>query len=131
MDLQGLNIRTATSVAKDMPLLNPFNGGKTGAVFQIVGYDSDIVLDAVKKWERDKMKSEDKQEVASLLKEKRIVQAVAATTGATGFKFGADNVFSPNLFKNVIETDGFEWIIDQVEDFGGNRGNFTPETLTA
>ena len=146
MDLQNLDIVAAASEASDMPLLNPHTFEETGIVLQVLGYDSDPVVAAGRKFGQWAMSRRSKLSPDQLIRKKSVMLAKAAVVGLgkrAPEKEGEEPLDSEPLvmkgkeikvpskeFNELLEDPGFIWIAQQVERHGDDRGNYSPDLPT-
>lgn len=127
MDISKLGVVSAAEKGAEMPLLNPFTGEETGAVFTVLGYDAEAVIAAARSFDKAEAKST-KTEPDDILRRRKARLAVAAVTGWSNFVFGGHEMpYSADKATEIFSQPDFAWIVDQVQRFGGDRGNFFPQ----
>lgn len=131
MDISALKIVSASREGADMPLLNPFDGSETGAVFQVMGFDAPEIVAALRAFDRDEAKRPDRAEPDDVLARRRVAVCSAAVIGWTGFEFDGPQEYNSDLCREIMSNPEFAWIVDQVHRFGGHRRNFMPRPKDA
>lgn len=126
MDLSKLDVRAAAETARDMPLRHPGTGAPTGAVFEVLGYDADVVVNAGRAFDRASMTEKD-MDPAERMRARRVALAQAALVGWREFQWeGEVRAFDRAFAADILSRPGFSWMVDQIHEFGGSRANLFP-----
>lgn len=136
MDISGLGVVAAASRGSDMPLLNPFTAEPTGIVLRVLGFDSEEVVSAGRQYSSVNLLKKNRANIEEVGLKRMVAQAKAAVIGlgenSEPFMFGAEPMKIPSPeFHQLLENKDFQWIANQVQRWGDDRGNYSPEVSTA
>lgn len=127
MDVSQFDVARAAETPRPLPIMAP-NGEPTDIVLQVLGYDNASVVEAVRALDRDSMVARGKVDMSAYREDRKRARVKAALVGWENLGIGEEETeFSAAAVDQLLGNPGFSWIIDQVEDFAGNRANLFPE----
>lgn len=121
MDINDLDICAAADAGATFELLHPGTGKPTGVHLTVRGYDSVAVEEAGRDANRAAMRSSKRPEPSESIRVRRIAMARASlmdVKGGTGSTKTADDL------RKLMDRPGHMWVIEQIENFAGDRGSF-------
>ncbi|MBN8189553.1 hypothetical protein JF540_22975 [Salipiger thiooxidans] len=133
-DLFEMGTVRASERGADLEILGPGNVGKTDVVFEVLGFDAEVVVQAAREFDRVEAKrpAEDREKDTDTVRIRRdIALATAAVTGWSNVQMkGKDAEFTPELWAEMAADPNYRFLVRQVVAFGGNLGSFFPKAST-
>ena len=120
MDLSTLDVKKGANEGAELKLLHPVSGEDTGIRISVVGRDSDLYQQELRRIQNSRIR---KGVVTSASRDDGVELLAKCTTGWDGVEEkGSVLEFSEENAKRVYKA--YPWIREQVELFMGDRSNF-------
>lgn len=123
MDILNLGVVDASERGAEMPLVNPFNTQELLGNIEIVGFDSERVLEAGRDFDQwlARQRPRPPQDEVDRLKRARLCFAAVKD-------WREINLAGKTPTLGDLENPNFVWLSEQIWLWGSNRRNFTPAT---
>ena len=130
MDIADLDVVAAAEGGAELDLLHPAHGTSMGIKITLRGFDSPKVLAAGREASREMMGKNGK-DIEGAIDSRRLAMAQAAVVSVSGMEFEGKDIKTGKQLGQIMAKPAYEWIVDQVTQFGGERVNFFPKPSTS
>lgn len=132
MDISNLDVIAASNQGAEMDLMHPDPAQDVivGKI-TVLGFDSPEVIAAGRDASKALM-SKGGKDLEGALDSRRLAMAKAAVVSVSGIEVGEREIRTKDDMTWLLDNHpGFEWIADQIIQFGGERGHFFPQPQTS
>ena len=127
MEMTTLDVEARAKEARALTLKHPGTAEEIDTVLQVLGYDAPEVVAAGREFDRRDMQDRG-DNLAERMLARKVVLATAAVIGWDGFSWkGEPRPYDAQFKEWLLSQPGFSWIVDQVHEFGGDRGSLFGE----
>ena len=124
MDISNLGVVDASERGTEMPLVNPFNTQELLGHIEIIGFDSEKVLEASRDFDLWLARQRPRPPQDEIDRLRRARQCFAAVKDWKEITLKGE---TPTLAD--LEDPNFVWLSEQIWVYGSNRRNFSKPTL--